>query len=102
MADANNYAVGNWTVKEGSVDDFLSRWREFLEWTRGSAGGFQQAHLLRNQSDNRRFVSYSTWDDVASQQRWRAMPEFAQKLGPCQALCDDFHNDVYERAITIG
>lgn len=101
MEDADNYASGNWHVKEGSEDEFLTRWRAFLEWTRGNAAGFQHGFLLRGKSDAGHFVSYSTWNDLASQQQWRTLPEFEQKLGACTALCDDFQNDAYDRVMTI-
>jgi heme-degrading monooxygenase HmoA len=102
MEDADTYAMGNWSVKEGKEDEFLSRWREFLEWTRGNAAGFQQAFLLRNQDEPRHFRSYSTWDDPTSQQQWRTLPEFEQKLGACRALCDDFESGAYKRVLTIS
>jgi heme-degrading monooxygenase HmoA len=98
MEDPRDYASG----KEESQDAFLARWREFLEWTRESAAGFQHAFLLRGKGDPRHFVSYSTWDDPASMQRWSALPEFEQKLGACRALCVDFQSDAYERVLTIS
>jgi heme-degrading monooxygenase HmoA len=101
MADADHYASGNWHVREGSEEDFLARWREFLEWTRGSAQGFQHAFLLQGRGDPRHFVSYSTWDEPASVQKWSALPEFEQKLGACRDLCENFESDAYERVLTI-
>src|SRR5947209_7637869 len=101
MEDNQNYAMGFWTVKEGSVDEFLARWRDFIEWTRGNAPGFQKARLLRNQESDHRFVSYSTWDDAASQANWRSLPEFAKTLGAARELCDSFESHAYERAVAV-
>lgn len=101
MEDPTDYASGNWHVKEGNEDTFLARWREFLEWTRENVAGFQHAFLLRGKSDARHFVSYSTWDNSASQQQWRTLPEFDTLLGACRDLCDNFQSDSYERVTTI-
>src|SRR5437660_1612067 len=101
MEDANDYASGNWYVKEGSEDGFLARWREFLEWTSGNAPGFQHAFLLQGSSDARHFVSYSTWDDLESEQKWRTLPDFRKMLGACRDLCDDFQSDAYQRVISV-
>ena len=34
MADGVSYASGNWLVTSGSEDEFVSRWTDFLQWTR--------------------------------------------------------------------
>jgi heme-degrading monooxygenase HmoA len=101
MADGASYASGNWLVKEGSEDDFLSRWTEFLEWTRDNASGFREANLLRDGGDPRHFVSFAQWDDDASQEGWRALPEFPGKLGACRELCEDFKGGAFTRVVSV-
>jgi heme-degrading monooxygenase HmoA len=101
MAEGDSYASGNWVVKEGNEDQFLSRWTEFLNWTRGNAQRFQEANLLRDRSDPRHFVSFARWEDDAAQEAWRALPEFPEKLGACRELCDEFRGGAFTGAVSV-
>jgi heme-degrading monooxygenase HmoA len=98
MGEGGSYASGNWLVNEGSEEEFVSRWREFLEWTRDNAGGFQEATLIRDTADPRHFVSFARWDDDESQSAWRSLPEFPEKLGACRELCADFQGGAFRQA----
>jgi heme-degrading monooxygenase HmoA len=88
-------------VKAGSEDEFVSRWREFLEWTRDSAAGFEEATLIRDATESRHFVSFARWADDGSQQAWRSLPEFPEKLGACRQLCDEFQGGSFNRAASV-
>ena len=55
--DTGVYTSGDWHVRAGSEDAFVSRWREFLEYARAEAPGFVWARLLRDINDARHFVS---------------------------------------------
>lgn len=102
MAKSNeHFASGNWRVKAGSEDEFIARWTEFLEWTRSNAPGFVTASLIRQNQDPRHFVSFAEWEDTASRDKWRSLPEFAEKLGACRALCDEFQGLDYSRAVHV-
>jgi heme-degrading monooxygenase HmoA len=101
MAEAESYASGNWLVEGGSEDQFISKWSEFLEWTRDNAPGFQGATLIRDASDPRHFLSFARWNDDASQEAWRALPEFREKLGACRQLCEDFQGGSFRRAVSV-
>jgi heme-degrading monooxygenase HmoA len=98
MAEADSYASGNWKVKEGNEEQFVSRWTEFLQWSRDNAKGSNEANLLRDQGDARHFVSFGRFDDDESQEGWRALPEFRQKLGACVELCEDFQGGAFTRS----
>jgi hypothetical protein len=65
-------ASGTWQVKEGSEDEFVDRWREFLEWTKESQPAFLNASLLRDEQDP---TTSSRWP---SGQRLRAAPSGAR------------------------
>lgn len=101
MADAGSYASGDWHVTEGSEDEFVSRWREFLEWTRDTADGFQDATLIRDAEDPRHFVSFARWEGADAQDAWRSLPEFPAKMGGCRQLCDEMKGGSYERVVAI-
>ena len=89
IAHAATYASENWQVKEGSEDEFVSRWAQFLRWTRDNIPGFLEATLIRDAGDPRHFVSFARWDDEASREAWGA-PGFEEKFGACRELCEDF------------
>lgn len=64
---AESYASGDWMVSEGREDEFVSRWLEFLRWTRENADGFKEATLIRHVSDSRHFISFAQWDSDEAQ-----------------------------------
>src|SRR4029453_9772591 len=96
---ADSYASGDWHVKAGNEEEFLARWREFLEWTRGTADGFGGAVLLRDSSDPNHFVSMAEWASAQAQEGWRSLPDFPQKLGACREVCDEMRGAPFERGI---
>ena len=87
MAEPDSYASGRWAVQSGREDEFIERWREFLEWTRDNAEGFQGATLVRNQQMTDRFISYAQWDSDEAMAKWRELPEFQEKIRACSELC---------------
>jgi heme-degrading monooxygenase HmoA len=101
MVDAESYASGNWRVKEGNEEEFISRWVDFLEWTRDNAEGFGGATLIRDQEDPRNFVSFAPWADAAAQDAWRELPEFPQKFGACRELCEEARGATYGRVASV-
>jgi|SRR5215211_2487104 len=101
MTEPASYASGNWRVSEGNEDQFVARWTEFLEWTRDSAKGFEEANLIRDAAHPLHFVSIARWADDASQQAWRELPEFGEKLGACRELCDDFQGGSFRRVVAV-
>ncbi len=96
----NDFASGNWVVRAGCEDEFVARWTEFLQWTRAAAPGLHSVHLIRDLEDSRHFVSVASWDSADAMQRWRSVPEFAERLAACRALCDDFRGSSYTLAAT--
>ena len=88
--DQVKYASGRWQVKEGKVDEFVERWKDWLGWTSQSVSGFRSAMLLRSEDEPLRFTSMSAWDDDASVKAWKTSEEFRTKLAAVTALCDEF------------
>ena len=96
------YTSGNWTVKEGKEEEFISRWTEFTEWSLTNAPGAETFVLIRAASDPRRFTSFGAWEDMASVTAWRDRPEFQERLAACRALCDDFQPTDSSLAAAVG
>jgi heme-degrading monooxygenase HmoA len=95
--DESKWASGRWQVKEGQVDEFVDRWKNWIGWTSENIPGFQSAMLLRAQGDPLRFTAISGWVDDASLKAWKASPSFRESIESVKALCDDFlggDNDV--------
>ena len=96
------YASGNWRVTEGNEEEFVTRWTDFLEWSREQVPGLENATLIRDEQDPRHFVSMATWADVGSRRSWQSHPTFAEKLGACRSLCDGLDSGSFELAALIG
>jgi len=84
-------------VREGAEDEFVSRWTDFLGWTRETQPGLVSARLLRDEQDPRHFVSFAEWQDPGARDGWRQRPEFSAKFAACRELCDEFYGSDYER-----
>jgi heme-degrading monooxygenase HmoA len=102
MMDQVKWASGNWLVKDGSQEEFISRWKDWLGWTSQNVSGFRTATLLRSDDDARRFTSFSDWDDEASRMAWANSDGFKQKFGAVRELCDEFIGGNYEQAASFS
>jgi heme-degrading monooxygenase HmoA len=99
--EGEHYASGNWTVKAGSEDEFVARWRAFLSDSTKTAEGFGTARLLRDSDDRRHFLSFSEWADAGARDAWKSSPEFAKGLAACRELCDDFVGADYSQVASV-
>lgn len=100
MAEAK-YASGRWQAKDGMADEFISRWRTWLEWTAETVPGFRSAILLRSEDDPQRFTSMSDWDDDGSVVAWKTTSGFAERIGAVQELCDDFVGGDFDLMVSV-
>ncbi len=98
--DAQNYASGNWLVQQGREGDFVVRWNEFLGWTRAQVPGLRWAILIKDSDDGRHFISLAAWETLEALKAWRSLPGFAEKLGACRGLCDEFRGSNYQLIAT--
>ncbi|MEV2209993.1 antibiotic biosynthesis monooxygenase family protein [Streptomyces sp. NPDC050997] len=102
MLQENKYwSSGKWQVKEGSADEFIDRWREFLTWTGKEHQGLLGARLVRDLRDPNAFVSFASWHDLDSMRAWQASPEFTERLNAASALCEDMQSGGYEVVVDI-
>jgi heme-degrading monooxygenase HmoA len=90
IGEKGSYASGNWFVKEGSESDFVSRWTEFLEWSRDSEAGIGHASLIEDAADRRHFISVVQWPSRDAQEAWRGQPDWSDKFNACRELCEHF------------
>jgi heme-degrading monooxygenase HmoA len=99
--DDVKWASGQWHVKEGKAEEFVTRWTSWLTWTSENIPGFRSARLLRSEDDALRFVSVSDWDDDAHLKAWKVSPGFREKIERVKELCDGFVGGDFEVAALI-
>ncbi|SRR6266498_2041298 len=83
------YTKGTWTVREGSEEEFVERWKELIGSAR-EVPGAESFLLIQERNDPRRFVSFGAWSDWESADAWRAGPAFTEAMRACLELCEDF------------
>jgi heme-degrading monooxygenase HmoA len=96
------YTSGDWRVTEGREEEFVQAWTEFTSWSHENASGSEEFILIRQARDPRHFLSFGAWDSLDSVDTWRSRPEFADLLGRCRALCDEFDSADYVLAARVG
>ncbi|MEY9849931.1 antibiotic biosynthesis monooxygenase family protein [Streptacidiphilus sp. MAP5-3] len=101
LSENKHWASGNWQVSDGKTEEFIERWRAFLTWTRDENKGFLGARLIRDLANPSHFVSFASWEDLATLRAWQGRPEFAESVAACRALCDDVRSGVYELAVDV-
>lgn len=84
------YTSGVWKVKPGHAEEFIAAWAEFAEWTKTHAPGAGSATLLRDTSDEDRFVSFGPWDSVESIVAWRALDGWKDRITKVRELLVSF------------
>jgi heme-degrading monooxygenase HmoA len=97
----DQFSSGTWRVLDGREREFITRWTEFLEWTRSSSKDLHEARLIQDSDDPNHFVSFASWSSGEAMQRWRSSAEFATKLAACRALCSDFRGSSYTLAAAV-
>ena len=100
MAD-RHYASGNWQVRAGEEEEFISRWRDWIGKSTREVSGFGSASLIRDVADPRHFLSFSEWEDPGSRDAWKSSPDFSQGLASCRELCEDFRGGDYSEAVSF-
>jgi heme-degrading monooxygenase HmoA len=96
------YTSGNWVVRAGSEKDFIAQWSDFTQWSFDNAPGARSFVLIQHAENPSRFLSFGAWDDADSVAGWRQQPEFAERLGRCRALCDEFQAGDYTVVSSLG
>ncbi|MFD0274907.1 putative quinol monooxygenase [Kitasatospora sp. NPDC127111] len=95
------FASGTWEVVDGSAEEFVRRWTEFLAWTRDEHPAFRSARLIRDLRRPNHFVSFAAWTDPAALAAWREEPGFAERFGRCRELCASMSGSGYALVAAI-
>ena len=77
------YTTAEWIAKTGHEEAFIEAWQAFATWAHGMPG----AEILRLAQDLEvasRFVSFGSWGDIESAHRWKADPEFRDRMSRVQ------------------
>jgi heme-degrading monooxygenase HmoA len=94
------YTCGIWTVRDGSEEEFVTRWTALVS----SADAWPGAafRLIQDRQDPHRFISFGAWDDWASADGWRASDAFRDRMSGCRELCEDFRPGDSTLRVAIG
>ena len=101
MAAREHYASGNWTVKEGQAEEFITRWKAWLTESAQKVPGFGSATLIRDIYNPNHFISFSDWEDPKMRDQWKNSPEFAEGMAHVRELTDDFSGGDYVVAVRV-
>jgi len=74
------YTSGNWRVKAGREQEFISAWREAASWSGAEFDPMGWAKLLRDKDNPSHFVSIGEWADESAIERWRNDEEFKNRF----------------------
>jgi len=93
------YTLGIWTAKPGRENEFIREWTKFAQWTSKNIQGSSTGYLLQDEKNPLRFISYGSWDNAATIQKWRESNEFKNFVAIVKELCSDFQpNTLHEVA----
>lgn len=98
---AEHFASGNWQVKKGNEDEFVKRWKDWLQWTRNTQKSLVGASLIRDVRDPSHFISFAEWEDAAARDAWKNDSGFPARFAACRSLCEDFYGGDYGRTVAI-
>lgn len=96
------YTQGTWQVKAGHADEFVRAWTEFAEWTLREVPGARWAKLLRDTTNENRFISFGPWDSAEAIAAWRALDGWKQRLASIRLLLDNVEVSTLDVAAERG
>ncbi len=79
-AEGALFTSGDWRAKAGNEDEFISRWTEFVRWTKEASDGAQEFFLIRQKDDPHHFLSFGRWSGQDAVDAWRQSSDFGVKL----------------------
>ncbi len=95
------YTCGIWTVRDGSEEEFVTRWTALVESAEDIAGA-QSFILIQDRQDPHRFISFGGWDDWTAADGWRSTEAFSERMRACRELCEDFRPNDSTLRVAIG
>jgi len=82
------YTSGDWHVKPGREDEFVIAWHDFAQWTVDAIDSEGQGTLLRDAEDPSHYVSFGTWRDAETVERWRQSEDFRRKVSKIEDIVE--------------
>ena len=95
------FTCGIWTVRDGSEEEFVTRWTALVTSADAWPGG-ESFILIQDRQDPHRFISFGAWDDWMSADGWRASEAFVDRMRACRELCEDFRPNDSTLRVAIG
>lgn len=95
------YTTGEWFAKDGEEREFVEAWRAFASWAHGMPGA-GTLRLTRDLTTTSRFVSFGRWEDTDSAHRWKADPEFRNRMAQVQQHVASFNAAELELVAAVG
>ena len=84
-----HYTHTTWRVKEGSEEEFVSRWQEWAEWSHRE-GLDAPAQLLRDVENPQTFVSFGPWQSLAAVRSWRGADGYHERVARLREVVETF------------
>jgi heme-degrading monooxygenase HmoA len=94
------YTLGIWLVKPGKETEFVSEWASFAKWTAENVAGSGKGHLLQDEKNSSRFISFGSWENEKQIQQWRESTAFKDFVAKAKTLCDDFQPNTLKEVST--
>lgn len=91
------YTHTTWHVRPGREEEFVDRWREWVDWS-GHEGFAAQALLLRDLESPQKFVSFGPWESAAAVRNWRTLPGYAERVARLSEVVESFEPRTLEIA----
>ena len=76
-------------MKDGREEDFIARWREWVDWSRRE-GFSADALLLRDVEDTRLFVSFAPWENLSAIRSWRRLSGYHERVARLREAVESF------------
>lgn len=83
------YTHTTWHVKPGHEDEFVQRWREWIEWSHLQGLG-PAARLLRDVERPSTFISFGPWLSRDAVRNWRAEAGYHERVARMQEVLETF------------
>lgn len=86
---AETYTHTTWRVQPGLEDEFVQRWREWIEWSHLQGLG-PSARLLRDAEHPSTFISFGPWLSRDAVKNWRAAGGYHERVARMQEVLEGF------------
>jgi heme-degrading monooxygenase HmoA len=85
--------IGEWVVKSGSEDKFISEWTTFARWSNQNVEGSGIAYLFQESHGLKKFYSLWPWQDEDSIEKWKEHPEYEKFYSAIKGLYEETGSD---------